>query len=1003
MHWRVTQLESREKSKAVSDGSSESEFDDEDVTGDVLDTIMVKVRDTDPDQFYNRCNEKDGRYLIEVLLADDLWDDNEDRAWQAGMMSDAGKGDSAKREGSEDVIHRVRIQSRVILFLLCQACGAEWGGDRRLTFFRPFAWFIEAQNFMKEKLRELEQKFDGDSDAGRGSDTPPDPRASFSRVLSDSASGAPHFSKAERRASTVNALLNNPRTVDELRCYVDFVDGRILPLRQRYDNPRSRAGRNVLYSDLWYLFRPGELVYVPRENTSETSQFLYRVYTMWKPDAIWRDKDVYPYPRKDFELKMYSLDYDGEACRPITRKYKIDLFEGKCDVTTLDAYPLRYHHDCAKVMGEAEDWGRRFQETIKTGHMGYRGWTLVRDHNPKEHSDEERHTKYVESDVIVDFKEAFQSHPHWKPKMRQKTPQLEDPYWRLGRSKSHLIQWPDERRIDRPPAISDPVQSMDAITIIEYNRQIEKDKFLNWQKDPEFEGEDFMLLPKRVFAYVFRERRFCQLDARYLRKHETSDLSPFADLKIKKEHEQIIQSVVASHFRRKKLDENPEFAALMDQDLIRGKGRGLVILLHGAPGVGKTATAESVALWHKKPLFAITCGDLGFTPEGVESSLNDIFRLAHLWDCILLLDEADVFFSQREKADLHRNALVSVFLRVLEYYNGILFLTTNRVGVLDEAFKSRVHVSLWYPPLDREQTHDIMQINLARLKKIEEQRQKISKAKSLIIYEPEILDFAVQHWNSHSARNGQGRWNGRQIRNAVQIAASLAWYENKMDTTPGAEGLPPILRKQQFEAVEQTMSLFDNYFNKTRGGNDVDMSQSRMERYDRFSNQQSQKPGPVDASPSVNRGSSYQPYRQPTPQPSYPNNQSVEYSQLQNPPSLLYQSHQAQVSPTSAHYDMYAPGLANRQTSQQLHVPQAYGPDANTALPIHSNPPVSGISLSQPMAQDPFVPRQMPNVQPNPVTMGQAQALAPGLLDDRSQLQQPHPGLTNSMTWPVKP
>lgn len=70
----------------------------------------------------------------------------------------------------------------------------------------------------------------------------------------------------------------------------------------------------------------------------------------------------------------------------------------------------------------------------------------------------------------------------------------------------------------------------------------------------------------------------------------------------------------------------------MDQDLIRGKGRGLVILLHGAPGVGKTATAEAVALWHKKPLFVITCGDLGFTPQGVESSLGEIFRLANLWD-----------------------------------------------------------------------------------------------------------------------------------------------------------------------------------------------------------------------------------------------------------------------------------------------------------------------------------------------------------------------------------
>lgn len=97
----------------------------------------------------------------------------------------------------------------------------------------------------------------------------------------------------------------------------------------------------------------------------------------------------------------------------------------------------------------------------------------------------------------------------------------------------------------------------------------------------------------------------------------------------------------------------------LNQDTFRNKGRGLVILLHGVPGVGKTSTAEAVAHAKKKPLFTITCGDLGFSPSEVEASLKEIFRLAHLWDCVLLLDEADVFLSQRSTWDLKRNALVS--------------------------------------------------------------------------------------------------------------------------------------------------------------------------------------------------------------------------------------------------------------------------------------------------------------------------------------------------------
>ncbi|KAK0721610.1 P-loop containing nucleoside triphosphate hydrolase protein, partial [Lasiosphaeria miniovina] len=144
-------------------------------------------------------------------------------------------------------------------------------------------------------------------------------------------------------------------------------------------------------------------------------------------------------------------------------------------------------------------------------------------------------------------------------------------------------------------------------------------------------------------------------------------------------------------------------------------GRNLVFLLHGPPGVGKTATVEAVAQQYQKPLFSNTSGDLGSTPDAVESSLTEIFHLANVWDCTLLLDEADVFLEEREKTDLGRNAVVSVFLRVMEYYNGILVLTTNRPGQLYEAIKSRVHSALLYKPLTLKQTREIFIMNIKRL------------------------------------------------------------------------------------------------------------------------------------------------------------------------------------------------------------------------------------------------------------------------------------------------
>lgn len=74
---------------------------------------------------------------------------------------------------------------------------------------------------------------------------------------------------------------------------------------------------------------------------------------------------------------------------------------------------------------------------------------------------------------------------------------------------------------------------------------------------------------------------------------------------------------------------------------------------------------------------------------------------------MLLLDEADVFIEERTETELQRNALVSVFLRAVEYYDRILILVFDRVGTFDEALRSRVQLAKHYPALNEEGRLDI--------------------------------------------------------------------------------------------------------------------------------------------------------------------------------------------------------------------------------------------------------------------------------------------------------
>ncbi|KAI2756919.1 hypothetical protein DTO013E5_44 [Penicillium roqueforti] len=151
-------------------------------------------------------------------------------------------------------------------------------------------------------------------------------------------------------------------------------------------------------------------------------------------------------------------------------------------------------------------------------------------------------------------------------------------------------------------------------------------------------------------------------------------------------------------------------------DVINRKGQGFNILLNSPPGVGKTFTVEATSEYFKLPLYSISAGELIINhgdSNALEQQLKTVFKIAKHFNAVLLLDEADAFIEQRTSYHDTHNRLMTIFLRKLEYYQGILFLTSNRGIQFDNAILSRIHLVTegWFQSSRTLQPFHVLQVN----------------------------------------------------------------------------------------------------------------------------------------------------------------------------------------------------------------------------------------------------------------------------------------------------
>ncbi|KAF5026362.1 hypothetical protein F66182_1570 [Fusarium sp. NRRL 66182] len=432
--------------------------------------------------------------------------------------------------------------------------------------------------------------------------------------------------------------------IDHLRVLKEFIDKDLAPQLRTYERIKAGDLARISFEDLWFLFAPGDTIYLKHRGYDQ----LGRVYAVTGGQQRKRrgDETYNPFTGvhegKRIEVYLntlpvgswapllvdyYTMEYDGYYLGPYDACKQITPYTGERSITDLPFYPLKFHKDEDGIVRRLTERGRKYCSSF--GHKSYSGTTCPLDdrETPEE----------VYGDVFVDFKDYYRSIVEKYPYRSTKP--------RLGALKP--VQ----------PDLSECEEKVADGTYHLYDREVDQkagDDFMSsHQSDIELvtlepgkiAEESLRLLPHWVPAYFFRTRRYARVDIDQMKDIDKSDEArdrSFESLVIKESHRSLLIGLVRNLVVGSNSEPSPQGVGngSTQIDIVRGKGRGLIILLHGPPGSGKTSTAETLAAYSRRPLYPITCGDLGTTPSAVEEALVEHTERAQRWGCILLLDEA---------------------------------------------------------------------------------------------------------------------------------------------------------------------------------------------------------------------------------------------------------------------------------------------------------------------------------------------------------------------------
>ncbi|KLU81988.1 hypothetical protein MAPG_01068 [Magnaporthiopsis poae ATCC 64411] len=491
------------------------------------------------------------------------------------------------------------------------------------------------------------------------------------------------------------------------------------------------------------------------------------------------------------------MRFNGEAFLWDDHDVRIPAFGGNLPVLDLPHYPLDFHPDADQVKSRMVSRGARVLDYQGLTYCCYTGLGIrqAESKDPGEKDSIEKHN--VDGRVLIDVVGYKKHH------LAQGVREDKDP-----RTTKNKVQ--GTGRTGAAPGKETAGKNSPTPS----KRLTEEEQAKN--KQAMLHDEDsLMCMYPLLEGYALKNKLWMNFYIEDITPMVWND-EAYEHLVYDEQQKDLVLSFVENHTQNNAQDNGHK-----ELDVIKGKGQGLIILLSGPPGTGKTLTAEAVADKTHRPLFYLQAEDLGINPAALGANIKTIFEMATEWDAVILLDEADVFMAERHPQDIARNELVSIFLRELEYYKGIIFLTTNLYDTIDSAFRSRVSLHLLFKSLNTEARLVVWQKFLGRLPKAETKalasggQGKGSGSSNGGGGEgtgaPDGGSEEVQELTQKDIKELAGwQLNGREIKNAVRMVQSWCTHKGYSITLDRLESGIKVTSPHASKQTEHDTSLYDD-------------------------------------------------------------------------------------------------------------------------------------------------------------------------------------------------